>query len=481
MTLGIPVHSISMAETLSLIEKFVEERRPRYLVTANVHFAALAQTDVELHRILCEADAVLCDGTPLLWASRWLGGRIEERVAGSDLLPSLLDLASRKGYRLFFLGSTEETLEVAKRNCELRYPGIRVCGTHSPAYRDFLSLDHETMKRQIRAAEPDILLVAMGCPKQEKFIAMHSRELGVPCSIGVGASIDFLAGRFDRAPKWMKRTGTEWLFRMMHEPSRLFPRYSQDLRFYFPTLAAQLLRNRRRSDRAEKGTGLVEIEGAVACTWRGQVDASAVLRGDLELPALRRPARGIVVQLEEVAAIDAVGLGALVQAWKSCREQGGHLLLFRPSKAVLRAMQMFRLERVLRIVHTVREAERVLALRPGAASLTPAYEGRLGALRIAVEGELTALGVAQSRAAILDAWQAHPSAALLELDLAEVFALDSAGLGALLEVAEAVRERPGGRFAIRSASANVRSVMAKGAGAPSEPLGERAPPLHPSR
>jgi N-acetylglucosaminyldiphosphoundecaprenol N-acetyl-beta-D-mannosaminyltransferase len=105
MTLGIPVHSISMAETLSLIEKFVKERQPRYLVTANVHFAALAHTDVELHRILCEADAVLCDGTPLLWASRWLGGKVEERVAGSDLLPSLLALASRKGYRLFFLGT----------------------------------------------------------------------------------------------------------------------------------------------------------------------------------------------------------------------------------------------------------------------------------------------------------------------------------------------------------------------------------------
>jgi N-acetylglucosaminyldiphosphoundecaprenol N-acetyl-beta-D-mannosaminyltransferase len=220
-----------MAQALERIESFIGAGGPHYVVTPNVDFAAQASRDVELHRILCDADLVLCDGMPLVWASRWLGASAIERVAGADLLGPLLERAAERGHRVFFLGTSQGVLEEAKRRSEIRYPGIRVCGVHSPPYVEVLALDHEALRKRIREARPDILLVAMGPPKQEKFISMNYRELGVPCCIGVGASLDFLAGRFPRAPAWMRRTGAEWLFRLLQEPRRLFSRYWADMLF----------------------------------------------------------------------------------------------------------------------------------------------------------------------------------------------------------------------------------------------------------
>jgi len=191
VTLGIPVHAVSMGDALRCIEDFIEARTPRYVVTPNLDFAFQARTDVELHRILCEADLVLCDGMPLVWASRWLGAAGTERVAGSDLLLPLLDRSAARGFRVFFLGGSQDVLEEARKRCEVRLPGIRICGVHAPPHAGLLALGHGTIRRHLRVARPDLLLVALGPPKQEKLISMISRDEGVPCSIGVGASLDF--------------------------------------------------------------------------------------------------------------------------------------------------------------------------------------------------------------------------------------------------------------------------------------------------
>ncbi len=244
VVLGIPLHPVTAAQALDRIDAFVAAREPRQVVTVNVDFAALAHRDVELHRILCEADLALCDGMPLVWAGGWLGAPLPERVAASDLLPALLERAALRGHRVFMLGTSAEVLDEACRRCAAAWPGLRLCGTYSPLYGRLLAMDRAEMGRLVRAAAPDILLVGLGAPKQEKLIAMLAREWGVPCSIGVGACIDFLAGRFPRAPAWMRRVGLEWAFRLLNEPRRLFRRYVGDFLFYFPTLVAELLRGR---------------------------------------------------------------------------------------------------------------------------------------------------------------------------------------------------------------------------------------------
>jgi N-acetylglucosaminyldiphosphoundecaprenol N-acetyl-beta-D-mannosaminyltransferase len=224
--LGVPFDNVTTAEAVTAIEQMVASRSPHYLVTANVDFLVQAQSDVELRHILAEAHLVLCDGTPVLWASRFLGNRLPERVAGSDLVPVLLKVAAEKKYRVFLLGATPDSVEQAASRLKNQHPSLILAGYYSPPFNAICwQMDHEEIKRRVREARPDLLFVAFGCPKAEKWIAMHYRELGVPVVAGVGATIDFLAGRVKRAPLWMQHAGMEWIFRLACEPRRLFRRY----------------------------------------------------------------------------------------------------------------------------------------------------------------------------------------------------------------------------------------------------------------
>src|SRR5438034_3194444 len=178
--LGVPFDHLNMDGALERIDRMVASRQPHYVVTANVDFLVQARRDVELRRILLEAHLVLCDGTPLVWASRLLGNPLPERVAGADLVPSLIRVAAEKGHRIFFLGGAPEVAEQAAANLQARYPTLNLVGHYSPPLRELLEMDHDEMVRRVRAARPDLLFVSFGCPKAEKWIEMHYRSLGVP-------------------------------------------------------------------------------------------------------------------------------------------------------------------------------------------------------------------------------------------------------------------------------------------------------------
>src|SRR5260221_5542316 len=239
---GVPFDNITLAETVKRIEEMVASHEPHYVCTANVDFLVQTRRDTELHRILNEAHLVLCDGAPLVWASRWLGSPLPERVAGSDLVPQLIRVAAKRNYRLFFLGATSEANEQAVVNVRAQFPNATIAGHYSPPFRPLSEMNNEESMARIRAAQPDILFVAFGCPKAEKWMAMNYRSLGVPVMIGIGGTIDFLAGRVKRAPLWMQRAGLEWTFRLRQEPRRLFKRYATDLWQFGRALAAEFWR-----------------------------------------------------------------------------------------------------------------------------------------------------------------------------------------------------------------------------------------------
>lgn len=223
------IDNLTMSETLNEIDKLIQKKICSYVVTPNVDHIVRLEKDEELQKVYKNASLILTDGKPLIWISKWYKTPIKEKISGSDLFPRVCQLAANKNYTMYFLGAAEGVADTAARNLMKKYPGLNIVGTYSPPF-GFEKNEQEMnkIKAQIQDVHPDILIVGLGCPKQEKFMYYHCKELGVPISFGLGASIDFEAGNIKRAPKWMSNHGLEWLYRFSKEPKRLFKRYFVD-------------------------------------------------------------------------------------------------------------------------------------------------------------------------------------------------------------------------------------------------------------
>lgn len=223
------IDNLTMAETLNEIDKLIQKKNCSYVVTPNVDHIVRLEKDEELQKVYKNASLILTDGKPLIWISKWYKTPIKEKISGSDLFPRVCQLAANKNYTMYLLGAAEGVADTAARNLMKKYPGLNIVGTYSPPF-GFEKNEREMnkIKTQIQDVHPDILIVGLGCPKQEKFMYYHCKELGVPISFGLGASIDFEAGNIKRAPKWMSNHGLEWLYRFSKEPKRLFKRYFVD-------------------------------------------------------------------------------------------------------------------------------------------------------------------------------------------------------------------------------------------------------------
>lgn len=223
------IDNLTMSETLNEIDKLIQKKICSYVVTPNVDHIVRLEKDEELQKVYKNASLILTDGKPLIWISKWYKTPIKEKISGSDLFPRVCQLAANKNYTMYLLGAAEGVADTAARNLMKKYPGLNIVGTYSPPF-GFEKNEQEMnkIKTQIQEVHPDILIVGLGCPKQEKFMYYHCKELGVPISFGLGASIDFEAGNIKRAPKWMSNHGLEWLYRFSKEPKRLFKRYFVD-------------------------------------------------------------------------------------------------------------------------------------------------------------------------------------------------------------------------------------------------------------
>lgn len=220
------IDNLTMQEALETIDALIQENKNAYVVTPNVDHIVQLETNKELQDVYANASLILTDGKPLLWIAKWYGTPIKEKISGSDLFPLLCDMAAKKGYSMFFLGAAEGVAAKAADNLMNKYKGLQVIGTYSPPYGfENDSSEMNKIDAMIKKARPDILIVGLGCPKQEKFIYNNYKKLGVPISLGLGASFVFEAGNIKRAPKWMANHGLEWLFRITQDPKRLMKRY----------------------------------------------------------------------------------------------------------------------------------------------------------------------------------------------------------------------------------------------------------------
>jgi len=237
--LGLRIHRVDMAGAVQRVRDMVTAGDRVYqVVTLNSEMAMMAQRDAELAAIVNSADLVVPDGAGVVWASRILGSALPARVAGFDLMQELVKCAAEEGWPVFLLGASPGVAEEAAARLSARLPGLRIAGTHHGFFGD---RDEDWVAERVRQSRAKLVFVAMGAPRQDKWIARNRARLGPSVCLGVGGSLDVLAGRVSRAPDWMGRMGLEWLYRLLQQPRR-FVRVLALPRFVIRVLGERLSR-----------------------------------------------------------------------------------------------------------------------------------------------------------------------------------------------------------------------------------------------
>jgi N-acetylglucosaminyldiphosphoundecaprenol N-acetyl-beta-D-mannosaminyltransferase len=238
---GVDIDPLRMDQAVGQIMAWTNEPDGpcRFVVTPNVDHVVMLQHHAGLKAAYRDAGMVLVDGAPVLWSSRFLRQPVPERVAGSDLVPALFSaVPESQPLRIFLLGAAPGVADRAAAMIRRCWPAINVAGTYSPPVgfeRD--AAENESILQRIAAAQPEVLIVGFGAPKQELWVHIHQSRIAAKVALCVGATIDFLAGERSRAPVWMQRVGLEWLYRVACEPRRLASRYAWDA-WVFPRLLA---------------------------------------------------------------------------------------------------------------------------------------------------------------------------------------------------------------------------------------------------
>jgi N-acetylglucosaminyldiphosphoundecaprenol N-acetyl-beta-D-mannosaminyltransferase len=238
---GVWIDQITFAAAVDLIPHFLSTGHAHQIATVNLDFLRIAQRDPVFRETINSADLAVPDGMPLVWLSKLRGQPLAERITGVELVDQCCQIAAERRLGVFLLGATPEVAAAAGRTLEVRYPGLRVVGVHSPPFGRPTPEQDAAIVRLIRDAAPSFLFVALGAPRQDLWIAAHREALGVPVAMGIGCVFDLLAGAVRRAPEWMQHGGLEWAFRLGQEPGRLWRRYLMgDLPLFTRLLATSL-------------------------------------------------------------------------------------------------------------------------------------------------------------------------------------------------------------------------------------------------
>ncbi|MBK8988821.1 MAG: WecB/TagA/CpsF family glycosyltransferase [Chloroflexi bacterium] len=462
--LGVPIDDLNMAETLDRLEEFVRIGRAtgktHQVATVNADFVVKSLADPELRYLLQEADLATADGMPLVWGARLLGVNLEGRVAGADMIPALAERAAAKGLSVYFLGAAPGIAAQAAALLKEQYPDLIVAGVYSPPYSSVIDMDPAIIA-EIKAAQPDILLVAFGNPKQEKWIGMYGRELAIPVMIGVGGTFDFITGNTKRAPEWMQRTGLEWLHRLLMEPRRLWRRYAVDMVGFGAFFLRQwwVMRQGSTPTTLLPKTDLVIVQDTAVLTIEGHLTVSNYgVFNQIAQEALTVTPY-ILVNLTDVVFLDSAVIGALVGLTKQARDAHGDLWLVGAPTNIKQTLALLRLDQFFEMVATTDDG---LALRHAHRQPVPAG-GQIAAPQTAVPAPHAAADDQDEISAPawtivkgprrLDATTATEMAetcvALLDenprvvLDLSETVLLASAGLAALAQISRNAIERSG--------------------------------------
>ena len=244
--LGIPIAMIDYEGAMDVMDQMVEERHRGWVCAAAVHSVMVAQEDALMRQALTDAVITVPDGMPIVWAANRLGEHLPNRVYGPEPMRRYCNRSVERGHRVWLYGGRDQgALVQLALNLRRKHPGIRIVGGYSPPFRSLTADEEDAIAEQINAAQPDVLWVGIGVPKQEKWMVRMRDRLDVPVMCAVGAAFDFHAGRVSQAPHWMQERGLEWTYRIAQEPRRLLPRYLYTNPRFMLESARQYARERR--------------------------------------------------------------------------------------------------------------------------------------------------------------------------------------------------------------------------------------------
>lgn len=238
--LGVKVSAINMGQALRTIQGWIEHQKPNYVCVTSAHGLLECQDSPYLKRVFNGSGMATPDGMGVVWALKLNGERQVDRVYGPDLMLAVCEQSLRHGWRHYFYGGAPGVAEELARCLGDRFPGLEVAGTYCPPFRPLTPEEDREVIQDINSSGADIVWVGISTPKQERWMADHIGQVDAPVLVGVGAAFDFLSGKKKQAPRWIQRSGLEWLFRLLQEPSRLWQRYIQ-LPVFVVLVLAQVL------------------------------------------------------------------------------------------------------------------------------------------------------------------------------------------------------------------------------------------------
>jgi len=402
--LGVPFDNVNLSETLAVAGEMIASGRPHYAACVGVDFLAEAMEDVELRRILFDAHLVLAEDKTVVWASKILGNQLPQNINIPTLVPQLIELAEQKGWRVFFLGADDATAEKIRA----RHPKLQVAGAYAPPDQPLLEMDHAEIQHRLRTAKPDILLVAFGSPKQEKWINMNFREARVPFVLGVGATLDFLTS--DGKPQ--RRAGKD-----------------------FSKFIRAVLRQWWRL-RAKKNPALVagaevipDPHGNLLVRAPTRLDAAAAQASQAEWTRAVESSH-VMFDLTDTAFADSTGIGALIRLRHRAQESGNQFFLIAPRPQIAAALKLMKLDEFFTIQASLAGVRILMESSAGTPNVTS--DTQENELQIRWSGEVTALNAVELGAYTEGELSQLSPGMTVAIDLSRVTFVDSTGIGLMV-------------------------------------------------
>ena len=223
--LGVGISAVTPSTACQLIAQWIEAKKKIFVCVAPVSTIVDCQKSQDYRNLVNQAAMVTPDGMPVVWLRKWRGNKMIQRTYGPDLMLALSEFGQDKGFRHYYYGGSPQVCEALKKNLKKRFAQLHVAGQYSPPFHAEFRRESQEVIDDINRAKPDILWVGLGSPKQDYWMREHRDVIDAPVMIGIGAAFDFLSGHKMQAPRWIQRSGLEWLFRLCCEPKRLWRRY----------------------------------------------------------------------------------------------------------------------------------------------------------------------------------------------------------------------------------------------------------------